>query len=253
MNKKLFVVAALFVSLLSGCMFTSCLGGNEEESESLGQAYFTVDGDASQIILHQDGGGTVIPVMADINKPAEFVKNERYILQFKYRQMDVSEDGNTVTGAHILAGEVLRTLDPLTAAKAEETHVSDEDSIFSVNSITATWAYRGYLNVLAKAYYSIDKENKGIYPTYNLVYNPESDIQQDRIRFQLLYNRHTAKDNTVYTSTSTYESVTCFRLDQLAGIVPGSDTIEVTINTTGVDKPSVLKVSRTDLHRGNYK
>lgn len=251
MNKKLFSAASLMMSILTGCMFTSCLEGNEEDNEGIGQAYFTVDGNASQIILHQDGGGTIIPTMSSFKNPADFLKNERYILQYKYRVGNISADATTITGAEIIAGEVLDVRNPLSAEQAAERHLSDPDSIFAVSSVTHTWAYRGYLNVLSKAYYSM-KDNKGIFPTYNLMYDP-ADVQQNRVKFTLLYNRHSAKSTTVVNSPSVYEMATSFRLSELSNLVPGSDSIEMTINVQGVDKPSVIKVGRADLQKANYK
>lgn len=252
MNKKLFTVAALFVSVLSGSMFTSCLSGDDDDNETLAQGYFTVDGSATQIILHQDGGGTVIPAVSSLASPSEFIKNERYILQFKYRKGDISADGLTVTGAQVLAGEKLDVHNLLTTALAEQVHLSDADSLFAVSSISHIWAYRGYLNVLAKAYYSITKENKGIFPTYNMMFDPVQDVQPNRVNLTLLYNRHSKKDATIISSPSTYELATSFRLSQLSALVPGNDSIEMTIHVQGIDKPAVVKVGRTDLQKGNY-
>lgn len=250
MNKKLFSAAGLILSVLAGSMFTSCLEGSDEDSQALLQGYYTVEGDASQIILHQDGGGTIIPLMSSFSKPAEFVKNERYILQFSYRMRDISEDGSTVTGAELIAGEVLDVHDPLTKALAEEKHLTDADSLFNMYSFTQAWAYRGYLTTLIKGYYSV-KESKGIFPTFNLVYDPEEDIQPNRIRLTVCYNRHTEKDMT--NSTLPYEFATSFRLAPLANVVPGSDSIEVTINAQGIEKPRIFKMGRADLLKGNYK
>lgn len=232
-----------------GATFTSCLEHDDSENESLALGYFTTDGNASQIILHQDGGGTVIPMMSSLKNPTEFLKNERYVLQFKYKEGGISADKMTVTDAEILAGEVIDVRNPLTAQEAAESKVSDPDSLFNINSISSAWAYRGYLTVLTRALYSV-KDSKGVFPVINMTYDPLTDLDVDRIKLTLCYNRRTAKD--AQTASTPYEFATSFRLSQLQSIVPGTDTIQVAISAMGVDKPYQVKVARKDLVKGNY-
>ena len=250
MNKKLFSTTALMLSVLSGCVFTSCLNTDDDDRENIAAGYFTTDGNATQIILHQDGGGTVFPLMSSFKNVETFLKNERYILQFKYRKGDISDDEMTVTGAEIIAGEMIDVHDVLLADNPVVPVFNNTDSLFDISSISNAWAYRGYLTVLAKAYYSMVDSSKGVLPTYNVIVDPANDVQPNRVRLTLCYNRHTAHD--AKPSPSLYEMATSFRLSPLASIVPGNDSIEISIEGKSLNRPTIFKVSRADLQK-SYK
>lgn len=259
MNKKFYSVACLFFSLLTS-VFTSCLGEhNEEDNEYLYQGYYTVGGDASQIILYQDGGGKVYLDMTSVPKPAEFVKQERFYLQFKYRLGDVSEDGNSIRGAVLFGYKVIDIGSVLGSTEAAEKNITAADSLFAVNSFDGVWAYRGYLTTVVNARASY-KGGETIYPSCNLVFDADA-VQSNRIRFNLCYNRHSAKE---YNSSGQmidtngvgpYQLPCSYRLDQLDGLVPGNDSIEVTIEAKDLADKSLVKtfrLGRNDLHKGNY-
>ncbi len=250
MNKKLFSTTALMLSVLSGCVFTSCLDTDDDDRENIAAGYFTTDGNASQIILHQDGGGTVLPLMSSFKDAASFLKNERYLLQFKYRKGDISADEMTVTGAEIIAGEMIDVHDVYQIDNPAVPVFNNADSLFAISSISNAWAYRGYLTVLAKAYYSMLDSSKGVLPTYNVVVDPANDVQPNRVRLTLCYNRHTAQD--AKQSPTVYELATSFRLSSLASIVPGNDSVEISIEGKALNRPTIFKVSRAEFQK-SYK
>lgn len=255
MNKKFLSAISLVLALCAAPTLTSCLEDVDEgENEALFQGYFTTDGTASSIILHQDGGGTVYPDVSTIKNPADFLKNERYLLQFKYKQKNISEDGNSINSAELYGGEVIPVSNPMTLALASDSirQVMSTDSLFSMRKLTGVWAYRGYLNVIINGDYSyVVKNGETVYirPTITAVFDPEKLQEPDRLDLTLCYNRHT--DNSAYTATA-YDFMTSFRLGQFAALVPGNDSIRITLSGLGL-KDQTIKVGRQDLQKGNYK
>lgn len=247
--KKFFSVIGIFCALMTACTFTSCLEEHDEnDNEYTAVDYFTVDGNASQIILHGDGGATIIPSMASFKDAAAFLKNERYLLYLKYRMADVQENPLTITGATLIDGDVVNVTTPLDAQMAENMLVTSADSLHDILSVSSMWGYRGYITAVVKSRFSA-KGDKGIPPTFNLVYDP-ANIEANRLNLQLCCNQHRVEGNTL--ATSYYEFAASFRLEKLAAMIPGSDSIEVSISCQGITKPTTFKIGRQDLYRGNY-
>lgn len=247
--KKFFSVISIFCAMMTTCTFTSCLEEHDEnDNEYTAVDYFTVDGNASQIILHGDGGSTVIPSMASFRDPAAFLKEERYFLYLKYRMADVQENPLTITGATLLDGNVVDVNTPLDAEMAQNLLVTSADSLHDVLSVTNMWGYRGYITAVVKSRYCT-KGDKGITPAFNLVYDPAT-MQANRLDLQLCCNQHRVEGNSL--ASQYYEFATSFRLEKLAAMIPGSDSIEVSISCKGITKPTTFKIGRQDLFRGNY-
>ncbi len=253
MNKKLYSAISLVLAMVSASALSSCIEHDENESESLLQGYFTVEGSPTKVVLHQDGGGTVIPDLSSINKVADFVNHDRYMLQLKYRKMDISADGKTITGAQLFGGQVVPVSNPLTIQQASDSSklVLAPDSLFSMRQLSGYWAYRGYLTIVVNGDYSYkitEGRTNYIYPSLSLVYDPAQLKEPNRLDLTLCYNRHTDKQTS---SAGTYNFPTSFRLDEFAALVPGNDTIQVSIAGVGITTTR-FKVGRQDLLKGNY-
>ncbi|MEE1315907.1 MAG: hypothetical protein U0K35_01630, partial [Prevotella sp.] len=79
-----------------------------------------------------------------------------------------------------------------------------------------------------------------VYPTMNLAYKPE-DVKENSIKFTLLYNRHTEKTGSV--SAMQGNCVTAYSMHSLSDIVPGNDSISVSVVSDKLET-QIVKVGR---------
>ena len=246
MKKKVF-----FMALAAIVAFASCDNDVESGSRYL-SGYFTIAGDAKQgYTLYQDGGGIIKPSLQSITAIAGkdgFANNERAFLNLSYKTDDIkpTDGGEMIAEANVMGGEYMPLHFPLTQKEADDKKVTSRDSTFSVNRISQVWAYRGFLNTLVNANVSM-KDGKRIAPGMNIVYDP-AKIAENKIDFTIYYNRHTSKETN---AGSAVDFASTFPLYKMSELIPGKDSVEVTIHIEGA-KPQTLKIGRSDLTKDNY-
>lgn len=234
------------------CMMTSCLDGENDQHSAYG--YFTVTGNQTLgYTLYQDGGGFVIPTaqsVSDLTNGKGLGDVERALLSFTYQEKDVAQDKNSITGAKLYSGESLPVYDLLSTKAATEQHVLDADSTFAVGGISGLWVYRGYMTLIYSGQYAWNKDKNGyLYPVTNLVYDAEQQIPNE-LSLQLCHNEHRTKDEM---PAGKRDFVMSFRLKDLQGLVPGQDSIKMSLKVLGIEKPYQIKVAREDLIKGNWR
>ena len=248
MKKKLLTLALL--AMTAGATFVGCK--EDHKSTRMVSGFFTVAGDVnSGYTFYQDYGGIVKPNMPEllslIGKDG-FVE-DRIIGNFTFYDEDVKDvaGGKVIENAKFVSGEYMISWDAMAKGLADSKGVTLADSIFSVSRVTELWCYRGFLNVLSYAPVSV-KDNKIITPTYSLVYDPTS-IVPNRLELFLYYNRHSSMETNAGPIYDTYNS---FSISELASLIPGNDSVEVTVRVKGAElKP--FKVGRKDFRRGDYE
>lgn len=215
-------------------------------------AYFTIAGDAkSGYTLYQDGGGIIKPSLESVMSMAGkdgFGDYERAHLSVSYKDTDIKtvEGGKIVEGAEITAGDYLPLHFPITKAEADEKKITSSDSTFSVNRLSEVWIYRGFINTIVNANTSM-KDGKRISPDLNIVYDPDK-VAENKIDFTVYYNRHTSKETN---ASSAVDFASTFPIYKMSELIPGKDSVEVTIHIEGA-KPRTVKIGRADLSKADY-
>lgn len=234
--KKIFYVLGL--ALMASLTLTSCLGDSDTENTYYAQDFFTVTGSMSSgYTLYSDHGTYVTIDKSAFNSTDGFGSTERVLLTATYTESKISADKKGLLNPDISSCYAIPTTNPMTTEVAEASNILQNDSCYSVNSLSC-WAYRGYLTAMTSAGYS------SVAPTMNLVYNP-NNIRTDSIDVQLCYNIHAT------SGTNTCEYYTSFRIDALDNIVPGTRDVTMTIKCKGT-QDIILTVPRQDFHKGNY-
>lgn len=239
MNKRKFL--SLLAVLLLAVTFTSCLDDDDDNTLML-RGHFTIEGTYPNYTLYHRGGYVVRLDPQSVNEATNgkgFVSPRGYF-DIYYTQANVTQDvqGNiTITNAKLGSGSYVNVYDIMDEPTAESRNLNAPDSVFSVSSLTDLWVHRGYMNVVVEAPYSIVSSN-GVYPTLNMSYSPES-IGENALTLTLLYNRHTAKD--VQTASGSF--VAAYPVSTLLRMVPGNDSIFVTLNMEGAASKTI-KVGR---------
>lgn len=251
MKLKHFLIAT--IALTQTVALTSCLSSGEDDQHSA-YGYFTVTGNTTEgYTLYQDGGGTVIPTMSsvsDLTQGKGFQNIERVMLSYTYQDKDISEDGKSVTGAKLTAGESYTPLTPISKEVADSQNILNGDSIFEVANVSHAWAYRGYLNIIYTAYYAWNEKKNGyLYPTVSLVYDTER-MTATELNLTLCHNERRAKGAAPAGSMSFTE---CFRLTPLQFAAAAADTVTCNIGMAGISKPITLKIAREDFVKGNWR
>ncbi len=230
---------------------TSCLSDEETENTYTAYGYYTITGSlTSGYTLYSDTGGKVIPSstsVSDLTGGNGFGNHTRAIFYFQYKASQISQDQSTITGAVLSEGRYFDERSTLSLPEAEAALVTSADSIFQYQDLTDAWAYRGYLNTVVNAPYSM-VNTVSIMPTVNLVYDPAS-ISENAITFDIYYNRHTEQNASGYGPIYLYTS---HYLDNLDALIPGSGDVRVTLRASG-GTTKLLTVSRQNFHKGNYE
>lgn len=238
----------LFTSALlcSAVGLTSC--NDDEVSKIQVSAFGTLEGSYPNYSFYVDGGGVIRPSVESVVKFTSgkgFSDNlKRAWMVFVYEQpnltyaptSDPAVKGEAIISkAEIVGGKAIPVVYPLEAAEAEAQKVTDRDSLFAINSFDHVWYYRGYLTARVSSNYSI-KNNEGVYPTMNLVYDPV-DYSSDTLRLKLCYNRHSSSTDVV-GGTDIFD--TSFPMNSLFSEYQ-KDSINIVVAAEGV-KDYVLKV-----------
>lgn len=238
-TKLLSLLATLCVALA----MTSCLSDDDNNTQML-RGHFTIEGAYPTYTLYHRSGYIVRlnpTSVTEVLGAKGFDNHHRGYFDIYYTQGDIVEDPVTrqitINNARLGSGSYVNTYEPLTFAEAEESKLSVADSVFAISQFNDIWAHRGYLNIAITAPYSI-ANSYGVYPTMNVAFDSEA-ITDDALTLTLLYNRHTAKD--VQTGTESF--VAAYPISNLLPLVPGNDSVRVTINAEGVS-PKTIKVGR---------
>lgn len=232
-------------------MLGSCLKNSDDNNTRFLSGYFTIDGNVQEgYTLYQDGGGIVKPSTSNIiSEVGEngFGNNERALMTISFvgPNMKPFDDGVMITDAKLQSGQYLQTNMPISLAEAEAKGITMSDSSFAINKFSDIWIYRGFVNVFINANAAI-KDNKIVVPDVNLVYDEEK-IEENKIDFTVLFNRRAEKE----TNSSAVEVSNSFQLYRIADLIPGNDSIAITIHAEGA-KPQNFKIGRLDLNKGNY-
>lgn len=249
MKKNVLKIALMAMAMTLG--LASCIGEQEESPAYIG-GYYTITGDMSTgYTLYQDGGGIVNPDMQTIYQQVGkdgFANRERAYLIFSYKEENLRdvEGGCIISGAQLMDGNYIPMGDFISVDDARDKNIVSTDSLFNVSRIVGAWVYRGYLTTTNSVQYAI-KDQKEIYPTTTLVYDPAS-VSDNKVSLTLCYNRHAAQTAAVGYSK---DLTTSFPITDLARVVPGSDSINVTLNALGAASQT-FKVGRIDLRKGDY-
>lgn len=234
---------SLLATLCMAMALTSCLGDNDDNTQML-RGHFTIEGAYPTYTLYHRAGYIIKlnpTSVTEVLGASGFGNHHRGFFDIYYTQADVAEDPAThqvtISNARLGSGSYVNTYEPLTFAEAAESKLSVADSVFAISQWGDIWAHRGYLNIAITAPYSI-ANSRGVYPTMNVAFEPEA-IADDALTLTLLYNRHTAKD--VQTGTESF--VAAYPISNLLPLVPGNDSVRVTINAEGVS-PKTIKVGR---------
>lgn len=222
----------------------SCVSDNTDQTVSY-SSYYTITGTSPNYVLLEDGGLTVYPTIESVNAITNgkgFGNTKRVFMTCSY---DVNKDRTVdahgkpvIKNAKLLGGQTLTTTNVLNQEEATSKNILANDSIFPVLAFRNAWVANGYLTSIVTGQYS-SKGSLAINPSINLYAAPE-DIKTNAITFTILYNRHSTKNEN---PAGTLDFVNCY---SLAGInVPGSDSINVTINVNGAS-PRKFKVGRED-------
>lgn len=245
----------LFAALIAAattCTVTSCMNGGDDSHTMI--SYFTVTGNnTSGYVLYQDGGGKMIPTLSsvsDLTNGKGFGDLERLQLAFKFSESDLDESKNTITGAELTSGESLLVVDPVLQGEAEALNMTDKDSIYAINNVSALWAYRGYMTIIYNGNYSWSEKKDGyLYPKTNFIYSM-SDQKPNEVDLTLCHNeRRPAKSNAAGAMNFTVS----LRLPRLLAATPGNDSVRINIAAQGLEKPLVIKVAREDFNKGDWR
>lgn len=231
----------------------SCVEETERTSTLTG--IFTISGNAMNgYTLYADGAGIVYPTTQSIVNITgstsgfrEGAKRGTFSIIYSENNVKKQSDGTyVIDGGRLAGGGYINVYNIMTLQQAEEKNLTAPDSTFEVTKVDVMWAYRGFLNASITAKYSVVNNNR-IYPSFNVTYQPDS-LAENELHLKLYYNRHTSKKDILSYSETFTES---FDLSPLADIVPGSDSVKITLDVEGCQSPT-LKVSRTDFRTGNY-
>lgn len=243
MKKSILAVATTI--LATSTMMTSCDMDVENTLTRMG--FFTIEKNGNSYILHQDGGGTVIPTdqsVYDISGGKGLKDVERAMFYFNYKESDISADYNTITGATLTQGSIIPVKEPIALQKAEEGNILSTDSIHQVTSVSHVWGYRGYLSFLFIAPYRMG-EKTGIYPNMNLVYDPE-EMLPNELNLHFYYNKRGENKQSDYGKQ---EFIHSFSLTGLDACIPGSDSVKLNVVVDGIKEPVHIKLGRNDFKK----
>lgn len=249
MKKNVLKIALMAVAMTLG--LASCVGDQEENPSYIG-GYYTISGDmATGYTLYQDGGGIIKPDMQVIYQQVGktgFENHERAYLAFSYKEENIKDvdGGCIIDGAELMTGNYIPVLKLMSVDDARDKNIISTDSLFNVSKLDGAVAYRGYLTTSMTIQPAI-KDGKQVNPTATLIYDP-STVSDNKVSLTICYNRHAAKDAPVGYSGSLTAS---FPITDLAGVVPGNDSIDVTLNALGAAS-ATFKIGRDDLRKGNY-
>lgn len=248
-KKLLFAIVAVIAFAFT---VSSCIKGESGPAENYIQDYFTVDGIYPTYTLYSDHGYTVYLTSESVSQlpgGKGFDGHKRVNLLLSYTDENVIESDKDIIirNAVIQSGQYMDEKDPLTIEQANGQKQLEEDSLFIVETLfydtqygvrIAPWVgAKQYINIPCYAGYAYD--GKGVYPTFNLTYDPAT-FKENEAEVTFLYNRHCAKTyNSIY-----YQAFeTTFPMASIIRQVPGSDSVVVTINTKGKE-PVKVKMGR---------
>lgn len=242
----------ILVACAAGISLVSC---NKTDSvfHYTTDGYFTITGDMNTgYTLYRDFGGIVKPDMNDVQKvlgEKGFENEKRAMMSLVFTQDDVKdiEGGNVIENAKIVGGDFVDVVAPLSLSDADAKGVTATDSIFSVSRVSDVWCYRGYFNTAIYGAVSINKEGKYIRPSINLVYDPAS-MEDNKLELMLYYNRHSSQESSTGLTT---EFIRSYDISNLLSLVPGQDSIMVTLRMKGADATS-CKIGRKDFLQQDY-
>lgn len=247
MKKNLF---NLFAILCLSLTMASCVDNEDPKQYLMGQ--FVIEGINPNYTLYAREGYVVHldpTSVTSLTGAKGFGDNRRGYFQVNFNpdetEIKQAPTGNknimVIKNAELVAGEYVKVQSPMTWKVAESKNITVADSIFDVKKLGECWVHRGFLNIIHESYYSLNSNREGIFPTTSVVYKQES-VKDNEITLDILYNRHTSKDAS--TSPATANFITAYDFNLLAQIVPGKDSIKVTLQTEGTDEKKVLKVGR---------
>lgn len=245
--KKNYMFLLLLLAGLMTCL-TSCLDGNSEnEYDGYLNGYVTITGTYPMYVLYVDGGGEVTLSIENMNKMTNnkgFGDFKRAFMQLGYKNENVTYKDNdknypVIREAMLLDGQFIESALCMDKFTAEMRKLNVADSTFAIEKYNDAWYYGSYLNIAINGMYSRDAKGNNILPTVSLMCD-ENDMQTDKVTFQLLYNRHSAKDAPM---AGFYNFTNSFDVSNFMRKVPGSGEIEITIKAEK-DQTKTFKVKR---------
>lgn len=253
--KKTYTSILSLASLMGGVLLTSCLGDGTNKTHS--EALFTVVKEGSAVSLYADYGGLVRPSIksvSDLTNNEGLKDGDRVYMLYQYTDDNIKDEpgkGKYIIDAELLQGRLIPKYNVMMQSEAEAKHILDKDSLFTMtgdDSSVYFGAYRGYLTTRFNGYFSV-VNNKGIYPSINMVYDPAENERPNELKLKLCYNRHTAND--VQRASEVFFAT--YPLSAFSSLISGQDSITITIEGLGLTKARTLKIGREDLRPGNYR
>lgn len=237
--------ALLAVSLFA---IPSCTFFNDDKDYKLSSsAFMTISKIDGKDVLFMDGGGILLPSKQSVDGITDnkgFGDNKRAYIYFDYyeKELTYSETNKeyTVNNGDITFGRYVDMGEIKTRVDAEDCKLFEPDSVYKLDSFKQLWVYRGYLNITGLGSY-VTKNGTSVRPTLTLVYEP-SEISENSIKFYALFNRHASKDAISY---SNYELLDSFDITGFSSIIPGTDSVSVSVEAEG-QKTLSYKFARKD-------
>lgn len=246
MKKTKNIFMAMAMACVAFCL-TSCL--NDDEPRNYLRGHFVIEGINPNYTLYSNDGFVVELSPSSVTSATSgsgFGNNKRgcFDISFETKDVKVITAGNGkkethVSNATLMGGSFVTILSPMSWASCTDRNITTPDSIFTVDKFNDFWYHRGYLNLIITAPYSV-KGNSVVFPTMNLAYKPE-DVKENSIKFTLLYNRHTEKTGSVSAMQGSF--VTAYSMHSLSDIVPGNDSISVSVVSDKLET-QIVKVGR---------
>ena len=249
--KKLNTTILSVAALIGSAALTSCLGSGT--NKYYGSGIFTVEKTGTGYNLYNDGGGMVRPSAQSVNDlvgSSGFESGQRVALDYTYEDNMFREEpgkGYYIDNVDLYQGQLIPNRAIMFKNEAESKNLLKEDSLFNIGTEISMWAYRGYITVRYNGIFSLSL-GKGIWPTLNMVYDPDQNGAPNSLHLMMCYNRHTAKDAT----QSKQYFYNTFPLSAFNSLVSGNDSVNITVEGLGLEKPRTLRVGRQDFIPGNY-
>ena len=242
--KKIFAAVVMVCVAFS---LASCI--NDDEPKSYLRGHFVIEGSNPNYTLYSNDGFVVSlnpSSVMNTTSGAGFGNNKRAWFDVSFENKNVKTvpglNGKVethISNAELIQGAFVTVLSPMSYASATDRNITVPDSLFDIKKFDDFWYHRGYLNLIITAPYSI-KGGMMVYPTMNLAYMP-IEVRENDITFRLLYNRHTGESDKPQTMEGSF--VTAYSMHSLSGLVPGHDSISVTV-VNGDKKTKTIKVAR---------